>query len=113
MSFQTSFSLATTGDFRQRIKICIIKSAQSVMTEAASGNTDRDNRRRNLANSILRSPDSYVEAFSFLVAANPAITAASSDSDIEFTVNSGFNGMANVNANQLIPNTSATVSINL
>ena len=94
MAFIDQIALSTDQNFRNRCKIAMIVSAQNVAAEATS--TANHVSREALAKAIENNPDAYVMAFTLGVVANPAITTASIDSDISFTVNSIFNGMAGV-----------------
>lgn len=95
MSLIDQAHLALDGVFRDRVRVAMIQAAESVQAESTG--TANDTNRSNYAKSILNNPDAYVSAFSSAVAADPnnaGITSASSDSDIQFTVNAVFNALA-------------------
>ena len=94
MAFVDQIALSNDQNFRNRCEIAMIVAAQAVASEATS--TVNHVNREALAKAIEDNPDAYVLAFTLGVVANPAITTASLDSDISFTVNSIFNGMAGV-----------------
>jgi len=94
MAFIDSIALANDQNFRNRCEIAMIAAAQNVASEATS--TVNHVNREALAKAIEDNPSAFVMAFALGVAANPAIVGASLDSDLAFTVNSIFNGMAGV-----------------
>ena len=55
-----------------------------------------EQRGGELAFQVLSSSQGFLNAFAMAVAANPAITAASSDGDLEFTVITVWNDLAGV-----------------
>ena len=94
MAFIDSIALANDQNFRNRCEIAMIAAAQSVASEATS--TANHVSRAALAKAIENNPSAFVMAFALGVAANPAITTASVDSDLQFSVNAIFNGIAGV-----------------
>ena len=94
MAFVDSIALANDQNFRNRCEMAMIAAAQSVASEATS--TVNHVNREALAKAIEDNPSAYVIAFTLGTVANPAITAASLDSDLQFSVNAIFNGMAGV-----------------
>ena len=94
MAFVDSIALANDQNFRNRCEMAMIAAAQNVAAEATS--TANHVSREALAKAIENNPGAFVMAFALGVAANPAIVGASLDSDIAFTINSIFNGMAGV-----------------
>lgn len=72
--------------FVEKIKIAIVTAAIAVQAEVIT--TPFHNNRSNFAQLVLLDPDKYAPILAFSVASNPAIVDASTDSDIQFTVNS-------------------------
>lgn len=69
------------------------KAALDVSAESAA--TDHHELRAALAVLILNDPsDTWEKAFTYAVAANPALTTEPDDNDVLFTVNSVYNAMA-------------------
>lgn len=87
-------SIYADPDFQKRVKHAIVKVAIAVRNEAASENPDLDARRSRLALAVLDNADVYGPRFAQSVVTNQAITSASSDADIEFTVSSVWNAFA-------------------
>lgn len=101
MAFSDQLQIVADQSFRDRITMAIIVAAQGVQGEAETEGHDSFYEKRSaLARAILNGPAEFTDRFCWSVAANPAITAESSDSDIQFTVNSVFSDMAGVMANE-------------
>ena len=94
MSFAEQINLAITPAFVARVQAAMVKAAIAVSSEDPS--TEAHSTRVQWATQVLRDPAHYAARMAFGVAANPIITAESSDSDIEFTVNSVWNAYAGV-----------------
>jgi hypothetical protein len=94
MSFVEQVTLAEEPEFKRRVQGAMVKSAIFVSSEdpATAGHATRVQ----WATQVLRDPAHYAARMAFGVAANPAITADSTDADIEFTVNSVWNAYAGV-----------------
>ncbi len=95
MTFLERSKLANNGEFYLKVKLAMIKAAVAVASEADNGKMAYD-IRQSYAVRVLNNPDEKVRAFCFAVVTNAAITESSSDSDIEFTVNSLFSSFAGV-----------------
>lgn len=94
MAFLDQFQLAQDAAFVARVQMALAKSAIAVMAEDAS--TDYHAVRSIWAATVLRDLAHYGAIAAYGVASNTAITVESSDSDIEFTVNSQWNAYAGV-----------------
>lgn len=94
MTLLSQAQLATSADFISRVTQAAITSAKDVMAEAA--NVNGHELRVQLAQQILRSSQVFGSLIAQGVVTNVAITALSTDSDIQFTVNSLFNAYAGV-----------------
>ena len=94
MSFRDNTELAQFAPFVARVQAAMVKAAIAVSSEDPS--TEAHSTRVQWATQVLRDPAHYAARMAFGVAANPIITAESSDSDIEFTVNSVWNAYAGV-----------------
>lgn len=103
MSFDTQVTLAKDSSFRMKVKLAAFKAAVAVAAEKLTASKDTLFSKRNgLAFKILRSWDQTLEdGWAFAVATNATVTAASSDNDIEFTVNSMYNAMAGVTGQEV------------
>lgn len=88
--------IADLGDdptFTRRVTGAVITAAVDVGAEPYTGNQEQIARRA-LAQKALQESDYWGRAFADGVAANSAITASSSDSDIQWTVNGLWNAYA-------------------
>lgn len=92
MGFSEQFSLSQDQAFIRRIQHTIVKTAVAVVSEAGTVNNHAS--RTTFATAVCRNPEAYANQYSQAVTTNGAITAASSDSDIEFTVNSMWDAFA-------------------
>lgn len=92
MTALEQYELSRTATFVQRVQQLAIKSAIAVAAEDPA--TASHAARMAWGNKILLDPGTYGSILAGGVASNGAITAASSDSDIEFTINSQWNAYA-------------------
>ncbi|MEU8270832.1 hypothetical protein AB0B89_27200 [Sphaerisporangium sp. NPDC049002] len=97
MSYLTQAALASNADFQLKVKVAIATAAidvggeaQGQMSAAVYG------KRQALAADVLRESAKWVERFAWAITSNVAISEASSDSDLQFTVNSMWNDLAGV-----------------
>ena len=96
MSFEGQYDLATGQSveaiaFRKKVEHAIVKSALAIK---AAGPEVLGGERKALARLVLYDPVAYAALFAKAVVTNAAITSASIDSDIEFTVNSMWDAFA-------------------
>jgi hypothetical protein len=97
VSYATQAALATDEAFRLRVRVSIVTAAKDVMGEAKGVMTDTVfNKRQELAHQVINNSAGYLDRFSWAVISNAAITGASTDSDIQFTVNSLWGDLAGV-----------------
>ena len=94
MSFAEQFNLAMMPTFVARVQAAMVKSAIAVSSEDPE--TPAYVTRVQWATQVLRDPAHYATRMAFGVAANPVITAESSDDAIEFTISSVWNAYAGV-----------------
>lgn len=92
-------ALARYDPFRDRVLVAVVQAARDVSSEATSDNPDIDRLRQALAVKVINQPEQYAERFAWAVIANPAITLAATDSDLQYTVNSVWNAVAGINTN--------------
>lgn len=97
MAFTDQATLAKDTGFQDRVRVAIVTAATNVLGEAKGEKSDQVyGKRQYLAYQILTNSGGHTERFSWAVAANPAVTAASNDGDIQFTVDSLIDDMAGV-----------------
>lgn len=98
MAYIDQAALALNPQFRERVRIAIVAAARDIQGEDKGSMSDeRFAKRQSLAAGALEDGGaSEVEAFSWAVAASPAITDASTDSDIQFTINSVWDDVAQI-----------------
>jgi hypothetical protein len=97
MSFQDAFALADTPEFQRRVTVALVKSAVAVMAEGSSAPNHQ--LRGTYASKVLASPEVEGMNMALGVTTNAAITENSSDSDIEFTINTLFDAYSGVGVN--------------
>jgi hypothetical protein len=90
-----SAELATFPAFSRRVLAAVSVAAKDVGSEPEDPNwPNRTQLRRALATNVFANPLDYGSRFAWAVATNPVITLASSDSDIQYTVNSVWDTIA-------------------
>lgn len=100
MTLTEQYALASDDAFIGRVMICVAKAAISISGEACGGAGQPTNaahaKRAEWAQDALEAPRSMAERMAIGVASNGTITAESSDSDLEWTVNSIIDDYAGV-----------------
>lgn len=94
MDFSEQAELASQYVFTRRVRQAMIKSAVAVMAEDAE--TANHTARATFAQTALHEPERTAAIMALGVVTNAVITSESTDSDIEFTVNSMWNAYAGV-----------------
>jgi hypothetical protein len=88
--------------FGAKVKNALLKAATAAVGEGTGTYPQAAvDKRHSFGVSVINSPDSYATTLKYAVASNPAIHEFSTESDIEFTVNSMFNDFAAVTAANL------------
>lgn len=85
--------LAEHPRFLRTVTAMMVKAAVAVGAEV-NDQSQRSLARHALSVNAIRDRDNYAEAFAWAAAVNPVITLESSDSDVEFTVNSVWDAVA-------------------
>ncbi|MFI6296710.1 hypothetical protein ACIBEJ_34330 [Nonomuraea sp. NPDC050790] len=104
MGFAEQVALAKDTAFRDRVRMAAITAAVNVAGEAQSTlSSAAYHKRQVLATRVLTNAGSgaqgdVLDMFAWAVAQNAAITGASTDSDIQFTVNAIWSDCAGVHA---------------
>lgn len=99
LAFTDQAALAANSTFRDRVRVAVATAAVQIMGEAEGSYSDTHfGKRQSLAYQVLQTAASgaLLEAFVWATVANAAVTDASSDSDIQFTVNSAWDDLAGV-----------------
>ncbi len=79
-------SVVQTTDFQRKVKMATHKAANAILADPG-----QPLRVRQYAQLVISDPNgSWLQAMSYGVMTNVAINSGSSDSDVEFTVNSQF-----------------------
>jgi hypothetical protein len=100
MAYIDQYALGEDATFQHRVQVGVLTAAVQVQGEAKDGMSDTAYvKRQNLARRVISGTDQYTRAFARMVATNSAITTGSSDSDIQFTVNSMWSDVAGVDLN--------------
>jgi hypothetical protein len=104
MSFLESYADAYNQDFQKRVTSGIYKAAQNVASEAKGLMTDAQyTKRQNLAFRTKNQGESFVAQWSLSICSGGLITTASTDQDIEFTINSQWDAFAGVTDLDKVP----------
>lgn len=97
MTYLDQAELAADANFQLRVRVAVVTAAKDVMGEAKDSTTDAVfGKRQQFAYQVINNSAGYLERFVWGVVANVAITTLSSDSDIQFTVNSLWSDMSGV-----------------
>jgi hypothetical protein len=89
-------TLGADPTFRARCQSAALQAATDVMAEPPD--THGHEERTAYANKVLLNPSLQSQAIAFGVAAAPAIHEASTDSDVQFTINSLWDAWSGVSA---------------
>lgn len=93
MALSDMTDLATWPTFIRRVTAAAVTAAVNVGAEEFDG-TNYRLQRRALVKQVLEDPTLWGSRFAYAASQNVAITFESSDSDIQFTVNSVWDAMA-------------------
>lgn len=93
MALSDMNDLAVYPPFIRRVTAAMITAGIAIGAEEFDGTTYKLARRA-LVTKVLEDSPLWGSRFAYAVSSNPAITAASSDNDIQFTVNSMWDAMA-------------------
>lgn len=99
MAYSAQATLASSTSFRDRVRVAVAKAALDVMGEAQGQMSDAEfGKRQALADEVIAAAfgGTVLDRFVWAVVQNEAVTDASADSDIQFTVNSVWPDLAGV-----------------
>lgn len=96
MTLYAQYNLAREPEFIASVTIAMIQAAIAIANESTA--TANHALRARHAARVLNEPTHFAPGFALGVASNPAITAESTDSDIQFTVNSNWDAFAGTSA---------------
>lgn len=96
MSLATQYELAQDQTFVQRVTVAMIQAAIAIANESAA--VPNHALRARHAARVLNEPEHFAPGFALGVVSNPAVTAESTDPDIQFTVNSNWDAFAGTSA---------------
>ena len=99
MAYVDQAALAQDTVFRNKVRIAMVTAAVLIGGEAQAGmDTTTYGKRQNLAAQVLLSAGggNWLDAFSWAIAQNAAVTSSSVDGDIQFTCNAVWNDLAGV-----------------
>ena len=112
MAFQDSYDLTSNSVFQVKVHMAVLKSALAVVGEAAGTmGAGQLSKRHDLGaavliggtvNGVAHTPADIQERFRWAVAGLDTITGASSDSDVEWAVNSIWDDLAAVKASEKV-----------
>lgn len=99
MDFLGQIELAESGEFQARVRQAVVTAAVQILADRPANTPQAialHGKRAALAHSTLIDPLAKQRAWAYAVAANVAISPASNDGDIQWTVNSMWDAMAGV-----------------
>lgn len=89
-------NLAQDATFVARVQMAIVQAALQIVGEDPGDDAGLSYRRQSLGVSVLQRPSDLADRFAWAVAANPVITASSTDNDIQYTITTVWNDIAGV-----------------
>jgi hypothetical protein len=90
-NFRDKYALATDKSFLSAVQMAAIAASIDLLADPAT-----DTRLAHYCSNVLNSPATFAANLAFGVAINSAISAQSSDSDLQWTVNSLMRAYAGV-----------------
>jgi hypothetical protein len=102
MALSDQSDLAVYPPFVRRVEAATVAAAVAIGNEAYDGSQTAIARRA-LSQRVLVDPNEWGEIFAWAIASNTAITIASADSDIEWTIGSVWNAIAGALPEQSTP----------
>ena len=97
MSLESSYDDAKNATLQKRVIAAIYKAAQSVAAESTTGKGEQEYlKRQNLAYKVKFQGEAMVSQWAMSICSGGIITNASTDNDIEFTVNSQWDAFSGV-----------------
>jgi hypothetical protein len=98
MAYTDQATTATDAAFRNRVQMALVTTARTVVqqTPGASDYGPSWARRRTLAAQILRAPASLVDMAAWALASVPALSAASTDAQLQAAVNTLLASLADI-----------------
>ncbi len=97
MALLDQAALAANADFRSRVRAAAMVAALDVQGETPLNHGEVDEKRQGFAQQVLADGClAKLDAFVWAVVVNPAITGASLDGDIQFTVNSVWSDLSGI-----------------
>lgn len=88
-------NLAQNPEFIARVQMAMVQAALQVVGEDPTENT-LSYYRQSLGLACLQRPTEMAPRFAWAVAANPGVTSAATDSDIQFTIATVWSDLAGV-----------------
>ena len=99
MDFLGQIELAENGTFQARVRQGVVTAAVAIMADRPANTPQAiqlHKQRATLAHRILADPVSMQRAWAYAVVSNAAISADSTDSDLQWTINALWDAMAGV-----------------
>jgi hypothetical protein len=99
MDFLGQIELSEDGTFQARVRQAAITAAVAIMADQPANTPQaiaKHALRAKLAVDVLRNPSSWARPMAAMVASNTVISAESTDSDIQWTLNSMWDALAGV-----------------
>lgn len=99
MTFLEQIQLAEDGEFQARVRQAAITAAAQIMADQPDNTPQaiaKHALRTKLALDVLRSPSAWARPIAAAVVTNVAISVESTDSDLQWTVNSLWDALAGV-----------------
>lgn len=98
MSLKSDKELATNSSFLTQIEMAMLNAANNIAgeTPASPANTSLDDKRHALTQNVYVGKDTWLVTFAHACAAMGTLSTASTDSDVQNSVNAIWNDLAGV-----------------
>jgi hypothetical protein len=99
MTFLEQIEMAEDGEFQARVRQAAITAAAAIMADQPDNTPQaiaKHSLRAKLALDVLRNPSAWARPIAAAVVTNAAVTAESTDSDLQWTVNSLWDALAGI-----------------
>jgi hypothetical protein len=90
MAYSDQAALAVNETFRARVQLAAVRAARLVRAQVQDENAESSSvfrQRQELALKILRQPDVFTDTLAWALAADPTISLASTDNELQSNVN--------------------------
>jgi len=100
MAFAAQYTDSQLVEFRGKVHVAMAKTAVAIVGEAASANSNTDNKRHKLGVQVLRDPAAWIEQFSIATVSDDATNNSSTDAAVESRISAIWNDIAGIGSHE-------------